>query len=67
MGFKGSMRLPGWESTQGSNHRRAKIDEDAVRDMRSGKQTREELAKKYGISAGTVRNIQQRRCWKHVQ
>lgn len=67
MSFKGSLKLPGWESTQGVNHRHAKLNDDAIRDMRSGKQTIAELAKKYGVSEWTVRDIIARKRWKHVK
>lgn len=66
MSFKGSLKLPGWESTQGSKHRLAKLNDDAIRDMRSGQQTAAELAKKYGVSEWTVKDILQRKRWKHV-
>ena len=69
MPFRGSMRLPGWESTAGNKSRARKIDEDAVRDIRTCELEMEEYAEKYGIAVSFVRSLQSwpRRTWKGVE
>lgn len=67
--FKGSMKLPGWESTQGAKHRNAKLDEAKVRLIRKTRdsETLEKLAKEYGISYRTAVEVRAKRRWAHVK
>ena len=62
--------MPGWESTQGSNHRQAKLDEQKVREikiaLRDGAGVRQ-LAKTYGVSVDCIRSIGRGLRWKHVK
>lgn len=46
---------------------RAKLTEDQVREIRASQGTKEELAAKYSVSAGTIYNIKTRRIWKNVE
>jgi hypothetical protein len=50
----------------GVKHGCAKIDEDAVRDIRMGNLPRAEYAKMYGISLSQVDKIQKRKRWAHI-
>jgi molybdenum-dependent DNA-binding transcriptional regulator ModE len=67
--FKGSMQLPGWESTQGSKHRNAKLDEAKVRLIRKtwDRGALEKLAKQCGISYRTAVEVRAKRRWAHVK
>ena len=63
---RGKLSLPGWESSQGENHRQAILTEAAVRDIRTSTEPRAKLAKKYGIAVSYVGDIKRRRRWGHV-
>lgn len=54
MGMKGSMSLPGWESSAGENSRTGKLTDSQVRAIRVQIGKPEEIALQYGISAGYV-------------
>ncbi len=54
----------GWRV--GENSHRAKITEVAVLDIRSKRLGRREFAALYRIARDTVRDIQRRRCWRHL-
>lgn len=55
---------------KGATHHRARLTEDNVRDIliqtNANTATMSDLARKYGIARQSVRDIVQRRCWKHV-
>lgn len=57
MGFKGSMSLPGWESTTGEKSRRAKFTDEQIREIRNSTEQIEVIALKFGTTAGYVKNI----------
>ncbi len=52
----------------GERNGRAQLTTDQVREIRSlkGKQSRGSVATQFGVSPKTVRNIQERRSWRHV-
>jgi hypothetical protein len=52
----------------GSKHQNSKLSEDAVREIRESwpAVSHKELAKRYGVSRGAIRNIVKRRGWTHV-
>lgn len=58
---RGSVTLP-----EGSTHHRAKLTDEQVRDIRNGKGTQREKAKRHGVSRWTVRGIMDGKWWKHV-
>jgi hypothetical protein len=50
----------------GSRHPQAKLTEDAVRDIRSRRNTSRELAAKYGVARRTVYDLWSGKGWRHV-
>ena len=56
-------------SPRGEQHRRAKLDEDAVRYIRSsrGKITQQALADTYGVPQTAISAVQLNKTWKHVR
>jgi hypothetical protein len=54
MSFKGSLSVPGWESTAGEKHRRARLSDEQVDEIRDSLAKPEEIALKYGVTAGYV-------------
>ena len=44
----------------------AKLTESAVIDIRKKRMVQKEYAKLYGVSQGSIRNVQRGRTWKHV-
>jgi hypothetical protein len=65
--FKGSLAVPGWESTAGEKHRRAKLTDDQIREIRRAIEKPEALAIKYGVSAGHIIKIKRRQARKDVR
>ncbi|NOD65794.1 HNH endonuclease [Ruegeria sp. HKCCD6109] len=62
------MRAKGRENPLlGTDHPHAKLNPQKVREIRSSPLSAYRLAKIYHVSSVTVRRIQQRRLWKHVQ
>ncbi len=62
----GRKALPDLPVFHGTEHHMAKIDENAVRDIRaSGKKT-SALAEEYGLSYSSIQRIRKRLLWKHV-
>lgn len=51
---------------RGENHWRSRVDEKAVRDMRSRRLRLAEFASLYDLTKESVRAIQRRKSWKHV-
>jgi hypothetical protein len=51
---------------KGSEYESAKLNEQAVREIRSSKLRGCELAKKYGVSQSVISTIRSRTVWKHV-
>lgn len=43
-----------------------KLDEDAVREIRASDLTQAELARRFGVSVGTISNVRSRWSWRHV-
>jgi hypothetical protein len=56
----------GTESS-GERHGLAKLTELAVRHIRSTRESRVELAGRYGVSPWTIDDVRRRRNWKHVR
>jgi transposase-like protein len=58
------------ERARGSAHGNARLTEEAVREIRqmyaTGRHTQCELARRFGVSSGTVSNVVNRRFWAHV-
>lgn len=50
----------------GEKNHNAKLDEDAVREIRASKETIRELAKKYGVSSTAICFIRTHKTWGHV-
>jgi hypothetical protein len=44
----------------------AKLTEADVRDIRTSSETQVELARRYGVSQGTISNVILRKTWRHV-
>lgn len=69
--MNGSYRMAasaGWESTQGTNHRLAKLDDDGVRLLRECSD--EELAiiaSQYGITLQYAISVRRGKRWAHVR
>lgn len=55
---------------QGAAHRRAKLSEADVLEIRSlfetGRYTKVELGRQFGVTDSQIRNIVQRRLWRHI-
>jgi hypothetical protein len=69
MSLKGSLSLPGWESTAGENHRGCRVTDDGVREIRKAKDQIELaiLAKKYGLSLSYTERVWKRLARKGVK
>lgn len=67
MSHKGSMSLPGWESTKGEKHRRAKFTDEQIREIRNSTEQIEVIALKYGTTAGYVLEIKRYRRRRDVK
>jgi hypothetical protein len=67
MSLKGSMSLPGWESTRGEKHRNARFTDEQIREIRNSTEQIEVIALKYGTSAAYVIDIKRRKRRKHVK
>lgn len=52
---------------KGVNHYRAKLNPDAIREIRSGHIRNKDAIKKYGVCSNTVLLIKARKIWKHVE
>ena len=59
--MKGSLKLPGWETTAGEKSRTAKLTDDQVRTIRNEIGRPEDLAIKYGVSAAYIQCLKARR------
>lgn len=51
----------------GEAHHTTKITADDVRLIRSGKHTNKELAERFGMHPGSIKNIKRGMSWKHVK
>jgi DNA-binding transcriptional regulator YiaG len=51
---------------RGEESGQAILTDDAVRAIRSSNDTQRELARRFGVSPSTIRNIRHRRSWRHV-
>ena len=60
----------GWAPHYGEHHPWSKLDADKVREIRrahaAGEAGFEELARRFGVSGQTVRNVVRRKTWRHV-
>lgn len=63
----GSLSLPGWQSTAGSNHRNAKLTELEAWKILVSPKSAIETAAEFGVSRITVNDIRARRRWKHLK
>ena len=52
--------------TYGERNPQSVLTDEAVRDIRSSKSSREELAAKYGVGVGAINDAFAGRSWKHV-
>lgn len=50
----------------GESHPRAKLDEDAVRHIRTSSRNGVTLAAMYGVSKEHISSVRRNRCWTHV-
>lgn len=50
----------------GERSHKAILTEDAVRDIRTKRLSLEQYAVLYGLKKDSVRDVQRRRCWKHI-
>ena len=48
-------------------HRFTKLDEDKVRAIRADQRRLTQLAREYGVTINTIRNIKERLSWKWVK
>lgn len=55
-----------WRHTYGERNPRARLTEDAVREIRTSGLSRDELAAKFAVTTGTINDVLARRSWKHV-
>lgn len=58
-----------WSGVYGNRHGRAKLNEDAVRDIRRRREGGESvaaLASEFGVSSATLSHAATRRTWRHV-
>ena len=67
MSLKGSLKLPGWESTRGEKHRNAILTESQAYEIKFSQTSEAELASKFNVSMWTVRNIRKGLRWKHLR
>ena len=51
----------------GVNHPQAKLNEDAVRDIRSSKLSLSKMGAKYGVCIQTISRVRLNMIWKHVK
>lgn len=51
---------------QGSDHHMAKLTDDDVRAIRASTEKNRPLANRYGVEIQTIRAIQSRKTWKHI-
>lgn len=55
-----------WRHTYGVRNPGARLDDDAVREIRASRLPKEALAEKFGVTVGTINGILAWRSWKHV-
>jgi len=74
--FLGSHRANLWDSwrkgvvsacTPGEGHPKAKLTEAIVRQIRADGEDAAELAKRYGVTVGTVRAARRGETWRHLE
>lgn len=54
------------KAPRGSNHFKAKLTEEAVKNIRNDTRTPKEIASDYGVSNTNVCAIKKRKIWRHV-
>lgn len=54
------------ESIKGQSHHNAALDNEKVKAILSSSQSNAELAKKYSVSPRTIRDVRNRKTWKHI-
>ena len=52
---------------KGERNPRAKLTEEAVRDIRTSNWTGVELALKYGVSEVTIHRVRRNKSWRHYE
>ena len=69
MAMRGSLKLPGWQSTRGTASPNAKLDDDKVRAIRAAtsREALEALAAASGISYRYAILVKNRERWRHVK
>lgn len=60
------MKLSPWPCPRGTHHPKARLSAAAVRDIRTSKEKRAVLAKRYGISVWTVADVRAGKSWAWV-
>ena len=65
--MRGSLRLYGWEPTAAENNRLAKLTNEQVREIRQSSESVQTLAKRYGVSDCTIRNVINRKRYASVE
>lgn len=61
------LEAPGWESTRGTKNRNSRLTELQAWMILTSNEPTSKLAKRFGIKATTVRQIRQRRRWRHLR
>lgn len=51
---------------RGVDHPFAKVNDEIVRSIRSSSESSVAIAKRYGMNSRTIRNIRERKTWRHV-
>lgn len=55
-----------WKRCAGERHPKAKLTEDAVREIRASTDPERALAARYGVSKATISNVRLNKGWAHV-
>lgn len=60
------MKRKGRQRTLPTNPKIRRFTDEAVRDIRSRRETQEQLAQRYGAPRSTIASVQQRLCYKEI-
>ena len=63
---KGSLAMPGWESTVGTKSRTAVLDDEKAWLIYNSPLSESKLAKKFGVSKSTIHGIKAGNRWRHA-
>lgn len=53
-------------SMKGEKNYSSKLTDEQIRAIRADNRTLKEIAEEYGVGKGTIGDIKNRKCWKHV-